>query len=168
MCTNIKTGEIMWRERKMVRANALMVGTQPLLLDEDGSLHLVELSPKGLTVKSSFKVLENWRGRRHRLPARICFCVTGNRWLPRLEVTCSTTGLVGQPILAVRMGLRPTNRDESPVRGHGFSTSCVGFRLPPPFRRHLGALESAPAGKIARPTRTRTFRASWILRGELL
>ena len=24
---------------------------------------------------------------------------------------------MGQPILAVRMGLRPTNRDESPVRG---------------------------------------------------
>ena len=59
MCTNIKTGEIVWRERAMVRANGLMVGTQPLLLDEDGSLHLVELSPKGLKVKSSFKVLEN-------------------------------------------------------------------------------------------------------------
>jgi outer membrane protein assembly factor BamB len=59
MCTNIRTGEILWRERAMVRANALMVGAQPILLDEDGSLHLVDLSPRGLTVKSSAKVLNN-------------------------------------------------------------------------------------------------------------
>lgn len=59
MCTNIKTGEILWRERKMVRANALLVGDQPILLDEEGVLHLVSLSPKGLEITSSFPILEN-------------------------------------------------------------------------------------------------------------
>ncbi len=59
MCVNIKTGEIVWRERKMVRANALLVGDQPILLDEDGSLHLVKLSPQGLEIQASAPLLEN-------------------------------------------------------------------------------------------------------------
>jgi outer membrane protein assembly factor BamB len=58
-CLNIRTGEIKWRERSMGRANALLIGDQPLLLDEDGVLHLVQLSPEGLKVTSSFQVLEN-------------------------------------------------------------------------------------------------------------
>jgi outer membrane protein assembly factor BamB len=59
MCVNIKTGEIVWRERKMVRANALLLGDQPILLDEDGSLHLVKLSPQGLEIQASAPLLEN-------------------------------------------------------------------------------------------------------------
>ncbi|MFN7937233.1 MAG: PQQ-binding-like beta-propeller repeat protein [Bryobacteraceae bacterium] len=59
MCVNVKTGEIVWRERKMVRANALMIGDQPLLLDEEGVLHRVALSPKGLEILQSAPLLEN-------------------------------------------------------------------------------------------------------------
>ncbi|MSV29568.1 MAG: hypothetical protein EXQ52_12620 [Bryobacterales bacterium] len=59
ICTNVLTGEIRWRERSMVRANALMVGKQVILLDEDGVLYLASLSPDGLAVKSRFKLLEN-------------------------------------------------------------------------------------------------------------
>ena len=59
MCVNIRTGEIKWRERSMPRANALLVGDRVILLDEEGVLHLVKLSPEGLKVTSSFQVLEN-------------------------------------------------------------------------------------------------------------
>ena len=59
MCIKIRTGEIMWRERSIVRANALLVGDRAIILDEEGVLHLAQLSPQGLKVKSSFQVLEN-------------------------------------------------------------------------------------------------------------
>ncbi len=59
LCLNIKTGEIMWRERSMPRANALLVGDRVVLLDEEGVLHLVNLSPQGLKVISSFQILQN-------------------------------------------------------------------------------------------------------------
>lgn len=59
MCTNIRTGEIKWRERSMVRANAVMVGQQVVMLDEEGMLYLADLSPEGLRVTSKFKLLEN-------------------------------------------------------------------------------------------------------------
>ncbi|MDX1979487.1 MAG: PQQ-binding-like beta-propeller repeat protein [Bryobacteraceae bacterium] len=59
MCVDIRTGEIKWRDRAIVRANTLLVGDQPLVLDEEGVLYLVSLSPEGLVVKSKFQVLEN-------------------------------------------------------------------------------------------------------------
>jgi outer membrane protein assembly factor BamB len=59
MCTNIRTGQILWRERSMVRANTLLVGDRVILLDEEGVLHLVTLSPEGLKRISSFPVLQN-------------------------------------------------------------------------------------------------------------
>jgi outer membrane protein assembly factor BamB len=59
VCVNIKTGQILWRERSMPRANALLVGDQAILLDEDGVLHLAKLSPEGLKVICSFQALEN-------------------------------------------------------------------------------------------------------------
>ena len=43
----------------MPRANALLVGDQVILLDEEGVLHLVNLSPQGLKVTSSFQILQN-------------------------------------------------------------------------------------------------------------
>jgi len=59
MCVNIRTGQILWRERSMPRANALMVGDRTVLLDEEGVLHLATLSPEGLKVSGSFQALEN-------------------------------------------------------------------------------------------------------------
>ena len=52
---NIRTGQILWRERSMPRANTLLVGDQAILLDEEGVLHLAKLSPEKLTVISSFQ-----------------------------------------------------------------------------------------------------------------
>ncbi len=60
MCVNVRTGEIQWKDRKITRANTLLVGDQAILLDEDGVLHLANLSPEGLKVISSFPVLESF------------------------------------------------------------------------------------------------------------
>src|SRR5882724_5208206 len=59
LCLDIRTGQILWRERTMPRANALLVGDRAILLDEEGALHLAKLSPEGLKVKCSFQLLEN-------------------------------------------------------------------------------------------------------------
>jgi outer membrane protein assembly factor BamB len=59
VCVNIRTGEIAWRDRSMPRANALLAGDRVILLDEEGVLHLVKLSPEGLRVTCSFQILEN-------------------------------------------------------------------------------------------------------------
>jgi outer membrane protein assembly factor BamB len=59
VCVNIRTGQILWRERSMPRANTLLVGEHAILLDEEGVLHLAKLSPDGLKVICSFQVLEN-------------------------------------------------------------------------------------------------------------
>jgi outer membrane protein assembly factor BamB len=59
MCVNIRTGQVLWKDRRVTRANTLLVGDQAILLDEDGVLHLAKLSPEGLKIISSFPVLEN-------------------------------------------------------------------------------------------------------------
>jgi hypothetical protein len=59
MCVNIRTGQILWRERSMPRANALLVGDRAIILNEEGVLHLAKLSPEGLKVDSRFQALEN-------------------------------------------------------------------------------------------------------------
>ena len=59
LCADIRTGKIMWRDRKLGRANTLLVGDRAILLDEDGALHLARLAPEGLTIVSTFQVLEN-------------------------------------------------------------------------------------------------------------
>ncbi len=59
LCANVKTGEIKWRERSVVRANTLMIGDRALILDEDGVLHLATLSPEGYKEISRAQVLEN-------------------------------------------------------------------------------------------------------------
>ena len=59
VCINIRTGKIQWRERRITRANTLLVGDRAIILDEDGVLHLAHLSPEGLQLISNFQVLEN-------------------------------------------------------------------------------------------------------------
>ena len=59
LCANIRTGEIKWRERALVRANTILVGGAALLLDEDGVLYHASLSPDGVKIHAKAKVLEN-------------------------------------------------------------------------------------------------------------
>jgi outer membrane protein assembly factor BamB len=59
-CVNVKTGEILWRDRSFARASIVHLGEgNAILLDEDGILALVTLSPKRIEVHSRTEVLEN-------------------------------------------------------------------------------------------------------------
>ena len=54
-----RTGQILWRDRTFSRANCIYIGGKVILLDEDGVLALVTLSPQGLQVHSKFELMEN-------------------------------------------------------------------------------------------------------------
>ena len=55
---NVKTGEIAWREPGFPMANCVYADEKLILLDEMGTLSLVTVSPKKLTVHSSVEILE--------------------------------------------------------------------------------------------------------------
>ena len=59
LCANIRTGEIKWRERALVRANTILIGQMVLILDEDGVLYHASLSPEGVKINAKAKVLES-------------------------------------------------------------------------------------------------------------
>lgn len=59
LCANVHTGEILWRDRAIVRANTLLIGDRAIILDEEGVLHLATLSPQGVKVVSKFQILEH-------------------------------------------------------------------------------------------------------------
>jgi outer membrane protein assembly factor BamB len=47
VCVNIRTGRILWRERSMPRANALIVGEHAIILDDEGVPHLANCRRTG-------------------------------------------------------------------------------------------------------------------------
>ena len=55
---NIKTGKIAWKERGFNKVTCTYADGKMYILDEDGKLTLAKVSPKKLTVISSFKPLE--------------------------------------------------------------------------------------------------------------
>ncbi len=52
----VKTGKIAWRDRSFSRANLVVAGDRLLVLDEDGTLGLVTVSPTGLTVLAQAQI----------------------------------------------------------------------------------------------------------------
>ena len=50
------SGEILWRERAFARAHLVDAGERILLLDENGTLAVVELSPAGIEVLARWKL----------------------------------------------------------------------------------------------------------------
>lgn len=59
-CMNIETGEILWRKRGFAKANIVFASGLSIVLDEDGNLGLVTLSPEGLHVRSRCKIAERY------------------------------------------------------------------------------------------------------------
>lgn len=55
---SLATGEVLWRDRSFQRANLVQVGRRSLLLDEDGALGLVTLTPEGLEVHAKTELLD--------------------------------------------------------------------------------------------------------------
>ncbi len=55
---DVKTGNIVWQDRGFPKANLVYAGGKAILLDEDGQLALVNLTPEGLKVISKADALE--------------------------------------------------------------------------------------------------------------
>jgi outer membrane protein assembly factor BamB len=55
---DVKTGQVLWRNRSLARATAVLAGKQLILLDEDGNLALATLSPEGMTINSKVELLK--------------------------------------------------------------------------------------------------------------
>jgi outer membrane protein assembly factor BamB len=56
---DVKTGQVMWRDRTISRASFLMVGDRFILLDEDGNLVLATATTEGLKVHSKVGLLKH-------------------------------------------------------------------------------------------------------------
>lgn len=54
---SLDSGRVLWRDRAFQRANLVQVGERVLVLDEDGVLGLVSLSPEGMTVHAKSELL---------------------------------------------------------------------------------------------------------------
>ncbi len=57
-CMNVRTGKVAWRQRGFKKVTSVYGDSKLILLDEDGYLVLVTISPKGMTVHSKCKVAE--------------------------------------------------------------------------------------------------------------
>jgi outer membrane protein assembly factor BamB len=56
---DVKTGKVIWQDRSFPKANLVFADGKLILLDEDGQLALVRLSPQGMTVTAKAAVLES-------------------------------------------------------------------------------------------------------------
>src|SRR5574341_553254 len=56
---DVKTGNIVWQDRSFPKANLVYAGGKMILLDEDGQLALVSMSPQGMKVLAKAAVLEH-------------------------------------------------------------------------------------------------------------
>lgn len=55
---NVKTGDVVWQDRGFPKANFVYADGKLILLDEDGQLALVSLSPQGMKVLAKTALLE--------------------------------------------------------------------------------------------------------------
>jgi outer membrane protein assembly factor BamB len=58
-CVNIRSGEIIWQQRGFAKAQLVAADEKLILLDEDGTVALVEPTPKELHVLAKTSVLQN-------------------------------------------------------------------------------------------------------------
>ena len=61
-CIDVHTGELAWQERGFAKATLVGAGEKVVLLDEDGTLALVRLSPEKLEVRARAPML-SWPAR---------------------------------------------------------------------------------------------------------
>ena len=61
-CVDVRSGEVVWRRRGFEKANLLQAGDKTILLDADGVLALVRLTPEKMTVLSQVDLAagETW------------------------------------------------------------------------------------------------------------
>lgn len=56
---DVRTRQVVWRNRSMARATAVLADQRFILLDEDGNLALATPMPAGLTINSKVELLTN-------------------------------------------------------------------------------------------------------------
>ncbi len=56
---NVKTGEILWRYREMPRASMVLADGKLIVVEEDGDVDLMTVTPQGLTIISQAKLLDS-------------------------------------------------------------------------------------------------------------
>ena len=56
---DMRTGKVVWQDRSFTRAQLLYADGKVVVLDEDGTLGLVTLSPEGITVLARASILQN-------------------------------------------------------------------------------------------------------------
>src|SRR6185503_19187530 len=54
---DVRTGQVMWRNRELARATAVLADGRLILLDEDGRLALATPTPEGLKISSRIALL---------------------------------------------------------------------------------------------------------------
>ncbi|MEM1247576.1 MAG: PQQ-binding-like beta-propeller repeat protein [Acidobacteriota bacterium] len=55
---DLHTGEVLWRDRQVSRSNLLSVGRRLVALEEDGLLHLLNLTPYGVSVSGTRQLFD--------------------------------------------------------------------------------------------------------------
>jgi outer membrane protein assembly factor BamB len=55
---DVKTGQVLWRDRAVARASFVLVGERAIILDEDGLLVLAAISRTGMVVEARARVLD--------------------------------------------------------------------------------------------------------------
>ena len=58
-CVNIRSGQVAWQERGFAKGQLVRTGENLILLDEDGTLALVEATPAGLRVLAKASILQS-------------------------------------------------------------------------------------------------------------
>jgi outer membrane protein assembly factor BamB len=56
---DVKTGQVVWRNRSVARATVLLADKHFILLDEDGNLALATATPEGLTINAKVELLSS-------------------------------------------------------------------------------------------------------------
>lgn len=56
---DVRTGQVVWRNRSLARATAVLADGRFILLDEDGNLALAIATPEGLTISSKVELLSS-------------------------------------------------------------------------------------------------------------
>ncbi len=56
---DLKTGKVLWQQRQLGRASCIYVDRKFIVLQEDGTLMLATMTPKGMTVHSNVKLFDS-------------------------------------------------------------------------------------------------------------
>ena len=68
IAVEVKTGKVLWQDRSFAKAGIVLVDGKAVLVDEDGVMGLVRLTPGGLEVLSRFQAMN---GRSWTSPAKV-------------------------------------------------------------------------------------------------